>query len=197
MIDKKLILSLFLILLSYSSFGMNYGPSCDGFISDAKQFLKLTKTFNYKNELHFSAKINPQTCQFTGQAPINVYWVMGGKTRSGVTPCENMLRKEIRGIIGFSDQGEMEQKISKKIDEQTVEIEIPELDNLGSKMGARTSFSRILTLKSHKEGDKCKLISTGVINSRDTIFDQLHLIIKWGKLKKVKMFNQGSEVNLE
>lgn len=190
---KKLVL----ILLAIPTMALaTLGPSCNEYTQNRINAFKISKSLNEKNVLHFSVGIDNVNCELISEIPVvKAYWVMGeDKSKSGKTSCEAMTKKEISKFLGYNDQKDMDLNMGRRIDAQTLELEIPNLEDLGEKMGDNISFSKIVTIKLEEKDGVCKTVTTGVRNSQDIEFDQINFNISFFMLKKVTILKSNKPI---
>jgi hypothetical protein len=174
--------------------GLN--STCDEYTKNRINAFKISKSVNKKNVLHFSVAVDMKNCVLSSNNPVvKAYWVMGEKRmKDRSTSCEAMTKKEIPKFLGFKNQAAVDLKMSKKIDNKTIELEIPNLENLGEKMGKNTTFSRIVTVNLINSNGVCNAVTTGVRNSHDIVFDQIDFKISFLSLKKVTITRDGKSI---
>lgn len=185
---KKLLLCfLFLPLSLYAS----SHESCTKYTDDYTTAFVISKNINPLNILHFGVSLNKTTCQFEqlDDKPLVVpFWKMGHKVIDTDHLCEDITRKEVGSLLGYNSHKQMYEKMTRKIDDQTIELSIPVLEKFGSKISRRTVLSPILTLKAQMLDDKCVIQTVGSMNSEDFEFDKLYVYIRFLSVRSVNIY---------
>lgn len=193
-IMKKLLLVSGILLSSSITLASNHS-SCSSFKSESLNSFKITKSKKEKNVLYFATKINAESCEFEADVSISPYWVMGHKTDRGTPTCEDITNSEISNFLGYSSRSQMKNEIARYIDENTVEVKIPKLVELGKEFDGKPEIDDVLTLKAEKSSSgQCEIKSYSVVNDRDVQFDQLHISISWFSISNVKLMLSGNKI---
>ena len=190
---KKILL---LILSIKSAAFASIHESCLEY-KDHKSAFSISKNINPLNILHFGISLNRQTCEFEGEteSPIVIpYWVMGHKTIDQKVTCEAITKKEVSSLIGYGSHNEMFEKLTRKVNSQTIEINIPMLKKLGAKISHNTILSEILTVKAIRNDNDCIIQTSGVMNSEDFLFDQLYVYIRFFSIRTVNIYRNEESV---
>lgn len=187
---KKIIFLFFLIILISHAIG---SESCDQFNHESLKMLRVTKTYNQLNELHFNLKINPDCTFQNTETPMVVFWSLA--KRRGA-PCEAPLLKEIRDIIGFNDKEDMDLRIAEYINPNEINVYMPSLNMLVNKVGSNDIIDNNLRVLIHKTNGVCELKTTAIINNAEVNITRIHSIIRLLRIKKIELFDKNNIVHI-
>jgi hypothetical protein len=186
-----------LILLAIPTMALaTLDSSCNEYTQNRTNAFKISKSLNKKNILYFSVGIDEKNCEFSSEDPVvKAYWLMGeDRTKSGITSCEAMTQSEIPKFLGYKNQANVDLNMGRRVDGQILELEIPNLENLGEKMGDKVNFSKIVTIELEQKDGICNAVTTGVRNSQDIEFDQINFKISFFMLKKVTILKNNKPI---
>lgn len=185
-----------LLLLSFSTYAANYDQAtCGRYMESTTEALKITKTMNSSNVLVVRAAQDPSTCQFktTGRS-FHIYWEMGTKIRSGMTPCEDPTLKEIREFVGYNSLSDMYQRAVLKKSSNEIVLSMPAISDLITKVDRKADFGDELTLRPIKTANGCSVQASFVINHQTVRLTRIHAIIKFLSLRQIELYQHNSRV---
>lgn len=182
----------FIFLISFNLFASTH-TSCKQYMTNnsLKGFI-VTKTLYSKNEIHLHINATSNcSIDWKTQEPIKLYWFLARKYGS---PCEDLLRKEIKDLLGFTDPLDMSHHFLTKLDEKTARLYIPNLPLLAQKTGNNTKISPYLEVSLKNINGKCLPKSKVLINDILYPFTRLHANIRFFSLREVFFYNHDRKV---
>lgn len=176
----KWIILIILFNMKLSSAGLH----CEKFTNQHRLALRITKTWNAENELRFGVKIN-KDCSFSDEEVMNVYWSLAKREGS---PCEEPFDDEVEDLIGFKTLDELKKNMARKIDDQTLQVTLPNLPGFAKKVDSdkKVSTDIYFTLKS--QAGKCELASRTLVSGNWISVNRIHNTISLFWLKKVEYY---------
>lgn len=185
---------IFILGLIYPSFGFSViHPSCSDYHTTNSMIgLKVTKTLYAKNEIHLHINTTKNcSIDWSKNEPLKLFWYLGKRYGQ---PCEDLLNKEVRDLLGFSDHYDMSSNFLTKLSETEAKLYIPNLPLLSQKVGDNTEVSPYINVRLKNLNTQCTSEVSISLNKKTYKFNRLHATIRFFSLREVFFYDNSKKV---
>ena len=116
---------------------------------------------------------------------------MGKKIFNGKIPCERLLLKEVRDLLGYNDLKDMYQRAVLSASGSQIKISMPAFSGIPDRVGSKEKLSDIITFENSKSSTGCKTQAFIRLNNKSLEVDRIHNVISFISLKRIELFNDS------